>query len=151
MCTPQALTKKYQQWYYKCQYHQILDPSPNQLRAQCHRMRHRAKKDRVLLHYNGHGVPAPTEGGAFEVDGLFSAFVQANQMCRASIIFYSETFLHWPPPHCHPARSNLRRLEHAHPCALLASRLCGCVCIIPRRVLRVQQRPHRIRSCPRVC
>jgi regulatory associated protein of mTOR len=40
-----------------------LDPSIEDARKFCQTMRRSAKEERVLFHYNGHGVPKPTSGG----------------------------------------------------------------------------------------
>lgn len=44
-------------------YRQLLDPTADELHKCCQHLRKRAKRDRVLFHYNGHGVPRPTDKG----------------------------------------------------------------------------------------
>uniref|UniRef100_A0A0N5ASJ5 Raptor_N domain-containing protein n=1 Tax=Syphacia muris TaxID=451379 RepID=A0A0N5ASJ5_9BILA len=39
------------------------DPTVDEVRRLCQGMRRNAKDERVLFHYNGHGVPKPTENG----------------------------------------------------------------------------------------
>lgn len=58
-----ALQQQYEKWHPKAKYKQSLDPSPEDLRRTCINLRKTAKNDRLLLHYNGHGVPAPTKNG----------------------------------------------------------------------------------------
>lgn len=44
---------------YKCQ----LDPTVDEVKKLCTTCRRYAKSERVLFHYNGHGVPKPTANG----------------------------------------------------------------------------------------
>ena len=44
---------------YKCQ----LDPTVEEVKKLCNTCRRYAKSERVLFHYNGHGVPKPTANG----------------------------------------------------------------------------------------
>lgn len=47
----------------RIRYKSALDPTIDDLRNLCTTLRRYAKNERVLLHYNGHGVPRPTESG----------------------------------------------------------------------------------------
>jgi regulator-associated protein of mTOR len=58
-----ALQAQYEKWQPKAKFKHCLDPSPDDLRRVCVNLRKAAKNDRLLLHYNGHGVPAPTKNG----------------------------------------------------------------------------------------
>ena len=40
-----------------------LDPTVEDVRALCYQLRKNSRKERLLLHYNGHGVPKPTSNG----------------------------------------------------------------------------------------
>jgi regulatory associated protein of mTOR len=40
-----------------------LDPTVEDVRHACHTLRRHARRDRALIHYNGHGVPKPTPNG----------------------------------------------------------------------------------------
>jgi WD40 repeat protein len=44
-------------------YRRALDPTVEDVRTLCMNLRRQARTERVLLHYNGHGVPRPTENG----------------------------------------------------------------------------------------
>ena len=44
-------------------YRKALDPTVEDVRALCLWLRKQAKHERILLHYNGHGVPRPTLNG----------------------------------------------------------------------------------------
>lgn len=47
----------------KARYKQCLDPTLEDVKKLCISLRRAAKEDRVLFHYNGHGVPKPTNNG----------------------------------------------------------------------------------------
>ena len=47
----------------KAKYRQCLDPTVEDVKKLCLSMRRNAKEERVLFHYNGHGVPRPTNNG----------------------------------------------------------------------------------------
>lgn len=44
-------------------YRRALDPTVEDVRALCLGLRRQARNERILLHYNGHGVPRPTANG----------------------------------------------------------------------------------------
>ncbi|VDK54632.1 unnamed protein product [Anisakis simplex] len=62
-----ALQKNYERWQPRassyCRYKNANDPTVEDVRRLCQSMRRNAKDERVLFHYNGHGVPKPTENG----------------------------------------------------------------------------------------
>ena len=58
-----ALQQQYEKWQGKAKYKQCLDPSSEDLRRICINLRKTARSDRLLFHYNGHGVPLPTKNG----------------------------------------------------------------------------------------
>lgn len=47
----------------KVRYKQYLDPSVEETKKFCVNLRKQAKDERVLMYYNGHGVPKPTASG----------------------------------------------------------------------------------------
>lgn len=57
------LQKQYERWQPKARYKQSLDPTVEDVKKFCTSLRRNAKEDRVLFHYNGHGVPKPTING----------------------------------------------------------------------------------------
>ena len=76
------LQKQYERWQPRARYKQLLDPTTEEVRKLCLALRKNARvsrKDcevvilncccmllqyeRVLFHYNGHGVPKPTQNG----------------------------------------------------------------------------------------
>lgn len=59
-----ALRGQYEQWHAKAKYKVCADPTSTELKKICVSLRRAAKDDeRVLFHYNGHGVPKPTGNG----------------------------------------------------------------------------------------
>lgn len=61
------LQDQYETLSMKTRYKQYLDPSVEETRKFCTSLRRNAKDERVLFHYNGHGVPLPTPSGEFWV------------------------------------------------------------------------------------
>lgn len=61
------LQNQYEVLSIKTRYKQYLDPSVEETRKFCQSLRRNAKEERVLFHYNGHGVPRPTASGEFWV------------------------------------------------------------------------------------
>ena len=59
------LQHQYEKWQSKAKYKQCLDPTSEDLRRVCINLRKTARNDRLLLHYNGHGVPLPTKNGDY--------------------------------------------------------------------------------------
>ncbi|VUZ46587.1 unnamed protein product, partial [Hymenolepis diminuta] len=57
------LQSQYERWQPKGCYRQCLDPNLDEVKKICVNMRRNARSDRILFHYNGHGVPRPTENG----------------------------------------------------------------------------------------
>lgn len=55
-----ALQAQFERWQPKARYRQALDPTPDDLKKVCQALRKLAKDDRVMVYYNGHGVPRPT-------------------------------------------------------------------------------------------
>ncbi|XP_048137558.1 regulatory-associated protein of TOR 1-like isoform X2 [Rhodamnia argentea] len=62
----EALKKQYRRWQLKSEqgsYQGKLDPTIDGVKKLCTTCRQYAKSERVLFHYNGHGVPKPTTNG----------------------------------------------------------------------------------------
>ncbi|KAH8662333.1 WD repeat domain-containing protein mip1 [Xylariales sp. PMI_506] len=58
-----SLQAQYENISLRTRYKQYLDPSVEETKKFCTSLRRNAKDERVLLHYNGHGVPKPTASG----------------------------------------------------------------------------------------
>lgn len=61
--------EKYEKAPTKTKYKQCLDPTSEDLRKVLMNLRKASRNDRLLLHYNGHGVPKPTKNGELWVFG----------------------------------------------------------------------------------
>ncbi|KAK9885165.1 hypothetical protein WA026_010675 [Henosepilachna vigintioctopunctata] len=57
------LRAQYENWQPRARYKQSLDPTAEEVKKLCLSLRKNAKEERVLFHYNGHGVPKPTTNG----------------------------------------------------------------------------------------
>ncbi|CAN0879595.1 Regulatory-associated protein of TOR 1 [Linum grandiflorum] len=55
-----TLSLQYERWQPRARYKVQLDPSVEDVKKLCNTCRRYAKSERVLFHYNGHGVPKPT-------------------------------------------------------------------------------------------
>ncbi|KAG0246063.1 raptor N-terminal caspase like domain-containing protein [Mortierella sp. GBAus27b] len=58
-----ALQAQYEVWQPRARYKAALDPSMEDTKKLCCVLRRNAKEERILFHYNGHGVPKPTASG----------------------------------------------------------------------------------------
>ena len=58
-----ALQTQYETLSIRTRYKQFLDPSVDETKRCCVTLRRNARDERVLFHYNGHGVPLPTASG----------------------------------------------------------------------------------------
>jgi regulator-associated protein of mTOR len=58
-----SLQAQYETLAIRSRYKQYLDPSVEETKKFCLSLRRSAKDERVLFHYNGHGVPKPTASG----------------------------------------------------------------------------------------
>ncbi|XP_020113918.1 regulatory-associated protein of TOR 2 [Ananas comosus] len=58
-----ALHTQYERWQPKARYKLQLDPTVDDVKKLCSTCRKYARSERVLFHYNGHGVPKPTANG----------------------------------------------------------------------------------------
>lgn len=57
------LQTQYETLSLRTRYKQLLDPCVEDVKRFCNTMRRNAKDERILFHYNGHGVPQPTALG----------------------------------------------------------------------------------------
>lgn len=58
-----ALSRQYRLWQPRAKCKHVMNPCVEEVRRQFTHMRRRAKEQPVLFHYNGHGVPAPSNVG----------------------------------------------------------------------------------------
>ena len=57
------LQVQYENLSLRTRYKVILDPTTEELKRYCMSLRKNAHAERILFHYNGHGVPKPTQSG----------------------------------------------------------------------------------------
>ncbi|KAG0616749.1 hypothetical protein M758_5G139500 [Ceratodon purpureus] len=58
-----SLQAQYERWQPRAKYKVCLDPTVEEVKKLCVHCRKNARTERVLFHYNGHGVPRPTANG----------------------------------------------------------------------------------------
>ena len=58
-----SLQTQYERWQPRAKYKVSLDPTLEDVKKLCVSYRRSAKSERILFHYNGHGVPKPTVNG----------------------------------------------------------------------------------------
>ncbi|XP_028556354.1 regulatory-associated protein of TOR 1 isoform X2 [Dendrobium catenatum] len=58
-----SLQVQYERWQLRARYRLQLDPTVEEVKKLCSSSRKNARSERVLFHYNGHGVPKPTTNG----------------------------------------------------------------------------------------
>lgn len=74
-----ALQAQYERWQPKARCKPSLDPTVTELKRVCDALRRAAKEERVLFHYNGHGVPRPTANGEIWVfNENYSKYIPLN-------------------------------------------------------------------------
>lgn len=76
-----ALQSQYERWQPRARYKQSPDPTADDVRKLCTSLRRNAKEERVLFHYNGHGVPKPTTNGEIWVFNRVS-----NKIIRSDLV-----------------------------------------------------------------
>ncbi|XP_030381104.1 regulatory-associated protein of mTOR [Scaptodrosophila lebanonensis] len=57
------LQMQYERWQPRARYKKCHDPTIDDVKKLCTSLRRNAKGERILFHYNGHGVPKPTGNG----------------------------------------------------------------------------------------
>ncbi|KAG1683862.1 hypothetical protein DVH05_012718 [Phytophthora capsici] len=128
-----TLQSQYERWQPRARYKQSLDPTVEKIRDLCVNRRRLAKHDRVLFHYNGHGVPRPTQNG--EVWVFNKSYTQYIPLlvydlqswvgtpsiyvfdCSAAGVLLS----HFTPPPTNPTQTNGRNGNLANEAIVLAA------------------------------
>ena len=57
------LQKQYERWQSHAKYKPLRDPTYKDVKKMSVQLRRVGKTERLLFHYNGHGVPKPTQNG----------------------------------------------------------------------------------------
>ncbi|VDP21863.1 unnamed protein product [Echinostoma caproni] len=78
---------QYERWHPRARYKQCLDPTLDDVKKLCVNLRRNAKEDRILFHYNGHGVPRPTENGEIWVFNTVNAPLFARSQMVLQIAY----------------------------------------------------------------
>ncbi len=74
-----SLLQQYEQWQPRVRYKTLIDPTVEDFRKLCVSLRKSARNERVLMHYNGHGVPKPTRNAEFWVfNKHFTQYIPVN-------------------------------------------------------------------------
>eukprot|EP00079_Xenopus_tropicalis_P030797 XP_012827011.1 PREDICTED: regulatory-associated protein of mTOR isoform X5 [Xenopus tropicalis] len=76
------LQKQYETWQPRARYKQSLDPTVDEVKKLCTSLRRNAKEERVLFHYNGHGVPRPTVNGEIWVFNKVAAINPSHPLAQ---------------------------------------------------------------------
>uniref|UniRef100_A0A8C4F3E1 Raptor N-terminal CASPase-like domain-containing protein n=1 Tax=Dicentrarchus labrax TaxID=13489 RepID=A0A8C4F3E1_DICLA len=76
------LQKQYENWQPRARYKQSLDPTVDEVKKLCTSLRRNAKEERVLFHYNGHGVPRPTVNGEIWVFNKVAAINPSHPLAQ---------------------------------------------------------------------
>jgi len=75
----QSMENQYKRWTPRIRFHRCMDPHKENIYQRIVALRKWAKKDRVLFHYNGHGVPKTTaKGGMWCFDKTFSNYISVS-------------------------------------------------------------------------
>lgn len=89
------LQMQYERWQPRARYKKCHDPTVDDVKKLCTSLRRNAKGERILFHYNGHGVPKPTANGEIWVFNKtftqyipLSIFELINWMAAPSIYVY---------------------------------------------------------------
>lgn len=75
--------KIFEQARYKVQ----PDPTVEEVKKLCNTCRRNAKSERVLFHYNGHGVPKPTANGEIWVFNKVFSIAWSSLCALISVVF----------------------------------------------------------------
>lgn len=57
------IQKQYEHWQPRCRYKCVIDPTTEECKRLLSSLRKASREERILFHYNGHGVPKPTAAG----------------------------------------------------------------------------------------
>lgn len=89
------LQMQYERWQPRARYKKCHDPTVEDVKKLCTSLRRNAKGERILFHYNGHGVPMPTANGEIWVfNKTFTQYIPLsiielqNWMAAPSIYVY---------------------------------------------------------------
>jgi len=122
----------------KIKYKLHLDPKVEETRRSLTALRRVAKTERILVHYNGHGVPRPTESG--EIWLFDKDYTQYIPVTLSDILLHVEapSIFVWD---CSAAGNIVSKLEEAS-IETLASAIAPPPPIVPGQPPKVRPSPH---------
>ncbi|CAD6191925.1 unnamed protein product [Caenorhabditis auriculariae] len=89
-----ALQRSYERWQPRARYKIACDPALEDVRKICTTLRRVTGGDRVLFHYNGHGVPRPTRNGEIWVfNKSFTQYIPLSLYDLQSWIEYPAVYV----------------------------------------------------------
>jgi regulator-associated protein of mTOR len=109
-----ALQSQYETLAIRTRYKQYLDPSVEETKKFCVSLRRNAKDERVLFHYNGHGVPKPTASGEIWVfNRNYTQYIPVSLYDLQSWL-QAPTFFVWDCSDAGNILSNFHRFVEKH-------------------------------------
>lgn len=109
-----ALQSQYETLAIRTRYKQYLDPSVDETKRFCVSLRRNAKDERVLFHYNGHGVPKPTASGEIWVfNKNFTQYIPVSLYDLQSWL-QAPTFFVWDCSDAGNILNNFHRFVEKH-------------------------------------
>lgn len=109
-----ALQAQYETIAIRTRYKQYLDPSVEETKKFCVSLRRNAKEERVLFHYNGHGVPKPTPSGEIWVfNKTFTQYIPVS-LYDLQTWLQAPTFFVWDCSDAGNILSNFHRFVQKH-------------------------------------
>ena len=79
----------------QARYKTQLDPTVDEVKKLCTTCRKYAKSERVLFHYNGHGVPKPTANGEIWLFNKVQSLIWLFQVQLVVKIFLPSDWVHF--------------------------------------------------------
>ncbi|KAG9242892.1 raptor N-terminal caspase like domain-containing protein [Calycina marina] len=109
-----ALQTQYETLAIRTRYKQYLDPSVEETKKFCTSLRRNAKDERVLFHYNGHGVPKPTASGEIWVfNKTYTQYIPVS-LYDLQTWLGAPTFYVWDCSDAGNILTNFQRMANKH-------------------------------------
>lgn len=109
-----SLQAQYETLAIRTRYKQYLDPSVDETKKFCQSLRRNAKDERVLFHYNGHGVPKPTSSGEIWVfNKTYTQYIPVS-LYDLQTWLQAPTFYVWDCSDAGNILSNFHRFVEKH-------------------------------------
>lgn len=109
-----SLQAQYETLAIRTRYKQYLDPSVEETKKFCVSLRRNAREERVLLHYNGHGVPKPTASGEIWVfNKNYTQYIPVS-LYELQTWLQAPTFYIWDCSDAGNILTNFKRMADKH-------------------------------------